>query len=583
MPLLPLLALLVLAPAAVAQETASVDPAITAAELEAKVRWLADDAREGRRTGTAGERVSAAWIAARMEAAGLEPGGVDGSWFQEFPVQMPPAAGDCVVAFGDARWTDVGTVAASRSAASRAPLKSAAYGMVLESHSINEFESSGVEGAVALVRRYTEFGPDPDPAFAALGNLRQKVKNAAAAGATAVILGTHPDDVARGGEAVIPFGAVPGTMPIPVVTVTPEQFATLEAAASAGEVMVTVEAQVVREERMARNVLGYHPGRTDEVLVVGGHYDHLGYGGQGSLAPGVHAIHNGADDNASGTAMVLELAEHRVAAGPAERGVLFALWSGEEQGLLGSAYWVDHPTVPLDRVLMNLNLDMVGRLGEGRVTVGSAATRAAFGPALDATAAWAAEAELAMSMEVMTGALPGGGGSDHMSFHKVDRAAVFFFSGLHADYHKPSDDADKVTFAQMQVLGLMLDDFLDRLDRAAAADFTYEKPAPPEGGEEREVAAARVWFGSIPDYGASPEGGGMQIAGTSPGSPAEKAGLLKGDVILQVGDVQVGDIYDFMDSLAKYENGQTVDVVLLRAGERKTLPLTFFPRAATGD
>jgi len=566
----------------------SADPAIRSEELSAKVHWLAADAREGRRTGTEGERVSAAWIIERLQAAGVQPGGENGSWIQEFPVQMAPEEGECSLMGAHLDHPEVHTVAASRSTTVTAALVVAHYGVVMESHGMNDFEDAGVEGSIALIRRYTEMGPDADPTMAALGNLRQKVKNAAAAGAVGVILGTHPDDMARAGEEWIPFEAIQGSMPIPVLVVSSDTFAALELAAQSFAIPeMILTAAVQRETHMARNVLGFLPGQTDEVMVIGGHYDHLGWGGEGSLAPGVHEIHNGADDNASGTAMVLELAE-RWGGDPTrhpQRGMLFALWSGEEEGLLGSAWWVDHPTVDLEQVVANLNLDMVGRLGEGRVTVGSAETCAAFKPALTATQEWMTQKNLPLELNVIQNEMPGGGGSDHMSFHKVDRAAVFFFSGLHSDYHKPTDDADKLSYNGMAVLGLVLDHFLQVLDGMPSADFQYQKPQadPHGGGGQREVASANVWFGSIPDYGAAPAAGGMQIAGTSPGSPAEKAGLLNGDIILQVGEVMIGDIYDFMDALGKYQVGQTVEVRVLRDDKEVTMPLTFFPRASNGD
>lgn len=560
---------------------------IAAEQLQDKVTWLADDAREGRRTGTAGERASAQWIIQQLKAAGMQPAGTEGGWIQEFPVKMAPQEGKCHLQVDDIDTGTVHTVAASSSDSAQGVLRSASYGLVMESHGMNDFATAEVDGKIALIRRYTEMGPNADPTFAALGNLRNKVKNAQAAGAVGVILGTHPDDLAKGGEEWIGFEAVRGSMSVPVLVVGSEVFGVLETAAlSDNPPQAEMVAEVTRETEMAQNVLGMLPGKTEELLVIGGHYDHLGFGGDGSLAPGVHEIHNGADDNASGTAMVIELAEaFGAGAEMPQRGLVFALWSGEEMGLLGSQYWTRNPTVDAEHIVMNLNLDMVGRLAEGRVTVGSSKTGAAFGPALEQTIDWAQTAGLTMQLDVIQNDMPGGGGSDHMSFHQIEVPAVFFFSGLHSDYHKPSDDTDKITFDGMVTLGLILEHFLQQLDSVPRSEFVYTKPqADPHGGDgEREVAAAKVWFGSIPDYGASPKGGGMQIAGTSPGSPAEKAGLLKGDIIRKVGEVAVIDIYDFMDALAKYENGMTIEVVLMREGAEKKVSLTFFPRAANGD
>ena len=231
--------------------------------------------------------------------------------------------------------------------------------------------------------------------------------------------------------------------------------------------------------------------------------------------------------------------------------------------------------------MANINLDMVGRVGESKITVGSASTGDCFAPALEAMQTYYATSEIDFKLNVMSGSLPGGGGSDHMSFHKKSIPAIFFFSGLHSDYHKPSDDAEKLAYREMAILANGLAEFIGELQRVDGG-FEYHKPqaAVDENGEVRHVARANVWFGSIPDYGAEPLDGGMQLSGTSPGSPAEKAGLHGGDILKQVGDVAIFDIYDFMDGLAVFADGDTVTVKYLRDDELQTTELTFFPRPA---
>ncbi|HEX9795149.1 MAG TPA: M20/M25/M40 family metallo-hydrolase [Planctomycetota bacterium] len=572
-------------------------PGAVAAALRAEVEVLASDAMEGRRAGTAAADRAAERLARAFAEAGLEPAGDHGSWFQDFEIASPPEPGasGLVARFGDPgsarvrRFTDVGTLSISATGSADAVLVSAAYGMVLPDHGIDELAAAGVQGKVALLRRYSEFGPDAEPPFDSLGDLRAKLRGAERAGAAGVVIGTHPDDLERGGHAAIAFDAAAGNIGIPVVVVAPDTLKQLEDALARGETVdVSLHAEVLRPRATTRNVLGLLPGagaqddQNEEVLVVGAHYDHLGYGGEGSLAPGIAAVHNGADDNASGTAVVLQLARALAARPqPLQRAVLFALWGAEEEGLLGSQYWVHQPTVPRASVLANVNLDMVGRPSAGRLTVGSHETAAAFTPALDAMAAalLADGGEAGLELRRTTGSLPGGGGSDHMSFHNDGVAAVFFFSGLHVDYHKPSDDADKLDYARMAALVGGLQPLLESLAGAPAADFAYLKPAADEDEDRGPVRGAKVWFGSIPDYGASPEGGGMQIAGTSPGSPADKAGLQAGDVIRALGTTEVRDIYDFMDALATLEPGQVVEVGVLRAGETLRLPLTLTTRS----
>jgi len=556
---------------------------VSAPELEAHVRWLADDAQEGRRTGSDGAYRSAEYLKDHLLLAGLEPAGPDGSWFQEFEVKMPAAPGNSKLLFNGKRMEDVSTVAASPNETATGSLVVAGYGVVFPAHNLDEYAAVDVSGKVVLVRRYTEFGMDASEQLKSLGNLRKKIRNASAAGAIGIILGTHPDDIALGGEELDSFNAVQGAMPIPVLTVNSETFAVLEKGCQSSN-KVELYPSVLHETRIARNVIAATPGSSNQWIVVGAHYDHLGFGGEGSLAPGVHEVHNGADDNASGTAMTLELAEtwgvKLAEDGPGARGMLFCFWSGEEMGLLGSAYWVENPTVELQNVVANLNLDMVGRLADGTVTVGSAATAAAFAPALEHAQAAMDASGVKMHLNVMQGEMAGGGGSDHMSFHKMGIPAVFFFSGIHSDYHKPSDDADKVTFGEMADLAVGLVDFLEQLQDAPRSGFAYVKPeAPKDAGKGRRGLGDGVWFGSMPDYGAMVDRG-MLINGTSAGSPAEKAGLLAGDIIIQVGDISIGDIYDFMDSLGEFKNGQTITVTVLRDGKSTDLPLTFFPRSS---
>jgi len=560
------------------------DPAVTAPELRAHVRFLAGDALEGRRAGTPFADRAAFYLAGALAEAGLEPAGEDGSWFQSFEIDMPPEAGDCRLRFAESgasglgEWKDLGTLQLSASATVTAPLVSAGYGTVLESHGLDPYADSKAQGRIVLMRRYTEFGPEPPAEYAALGNLRVKIRHAADAGAIGVILGTHPEDVAKGGKAEIPLDAAPGTMPIPVVTVDPEQFAQLERIlaeeGSEGLGPVVLQAEVRRRKARTENVLGLLRGKSPETLVLGAHYDHLGWGGEGSLAPGIHAIHNGADDNASGTAMLLEVAEALTDAwDPPERSILIALWGAEEEGLLGSQYWVAHPTVARERILCNVNLDMVGRPASGSITVGSQTTADAFLVALKDAQEEVPDLKLVLSQ----GDLPGGGGSDHMSFLSQGIPALFFFSGLHADYHKPSDDWQKLDYDTMAVLGDQVLILLDDLTRVDRNSFAFHKPAPekkapgPRSGE-------RAWFGSIPEYGARPEGGGMRLAGVSPGGPAEKAGLQKGDVIRKIGAAAIGDIYDFMDALGSYKAGDSVSVVFLREGREQTVTVTLATR-----
>jgi aminopeptidase YwaD len=520
---------------------------ISSVELRNHVSWLAADEQEGRAAGSPAAARSAVYLTRHLDAAGLIPAGDNGTYFQHFDIPAPAIEGASTLTIGDEIF-DVATISASPAETHKAALVFA--------------DADDVEEKIVLLKSD--------------GEIRAEVREAAANGAVAVVLAS---------DETIAFDAVPGKLPIAVVLVGKQQYEKLVLDVFNDAVHVEVKADVQKQTKRARNVLALSPGTSGEMITIGAHFDHLGWGGEGSLAPGVHAIHNGADDNASGTAMVLELAEmwgaNRGGPLPRERGVLFCFWSAEERGLLGSDYWVENPTIPLERVLANINLDMVGRVGESKITVGSASTGDCFAPALEAMQTYYATSEIDFKLNIMSGSLPGGGGSDHMSFHKKSIPAIFFFSGLHSDYHKPSDDAEKLAYREMAILANGLAEFIGEL-QLVDGGFEYHKPqaAVDENGEVRHVARANVWFGSIPDYGAEPLDGGMQLSGTSPGSPAEKAGLQGGDILKHVGDIAIFDIYDFMDGLAVFADGDTVTVKYLRDDELQTTELTFFPRPA---
>ncbi|MGY8757801.1 MAG: M28 family peptidase [Planctomycetota bacterium] len=520
---------------------------ISSVELRNHVSWLAADEQEGRAAGSPAAARSAVYLTRHLDAAGLMPAGDNGTYFQHFDIPAPAIEGASTLTIGNEIF-DVTTLSASPAETHNAALVFA--------------DADDVEEKIVLMKSD--------------GEIRAEVREAAANGAVAVILAS---------DEAIAFDAVPGKLPIAVVIVDKQHYESLALDVFNDAVQVEVKADIQKQTKRARNVLALSPGTSGEMITIGAHFDHLGWGGEGSLAPGVHAIHNGADDNASGTAMVLELAEmwgaNRGGPLPRERGVLFCFWSAEERGLLGSDYWVENPTIPLERVLANINLDMVGRVGESKITVGSASTGDCFAPALEAMQTYYATSEIDFKLNIMSGSLPGGGGSDHMSFHKKSIPAIFFFSGLHSDYHKPSDDAEKLAYREMAILANGLAEFIGEL-QLVDGGFEYHKPqaAVDENGEVRHVARANVWFGSIPDYGAEPLDGGMQLSGTSPGSPAEKAGLQGGDILKHVGDIAIFDIYDFMDGLAVFADGDTVTVKYLRDDELQTTELTFFPRPA---
>ena len=310
----------------------------------------------------------------------------------------------------------------------------------------------------------------------------------------------------------------------------------------------------------ARNVLAALPGRDpalrDEWVVVGAHYDHLGLGERGSLAPSPRGqIHHGADDNASGTSGVLELA--RLAATRTrgfKRSVLFATFAGEELGLLGSSYFANHPTVPAGAMVAMINMDMIGRPRNGRVFVGGVGTSPALKPALDEL-----NRRVGLQLDYSDS---GFGSSDHTPFTVKQIPVLFFFSGLHGDYHKPTDTADKIDAQGARRVLSLVYLMVERLatDRSRPAWTAVAEDSPSGGGG----AGYGPYFGSIPDFGDA--GGGVLLADVRPGSPAAKAGLQAGDLLVEFDGKPIQNLYDFTDALRAKKPGDAVRVVVRRNG-----------------
>jgi hypothetical protein len=308
------------------------------------------------------------------------------------------------------------------------------------------------------------------------------------------------------------------------------------------------------------NVLAWLPGQTDEYVIIGAHYDHLGRGNFDSLAPSqIGQIHPGADDNASGTAGVLELARLLTPQrGHLKRSILFMNFAGEELGLLGSAAWVKDPTRPLAKAVAMINMDMIGRIRDEKVYIGGVGTGSTFKSVLEQ-----AQKESPFKVEYSAG---GYSSSDHTSFVSKKIPVLFFFSGLHSDYHKPSDTWDKINAPSAARL-------LDLVENVAVqlADAT-EPPAfqvlaeekPPGGGG----AGYGPYFGSIPDFGQVENG--VKFSDVKPNSPAAKAGLKAGDILVQFGDKPIKNLYDFPDALRRSKVGDVVEVKVMRDGQPVT-------------
>jgi Tol biopolymer transport system component len=553
--------------------------------LREDVAWLADPARQGRGIGSDGLMQAGAYIERRFVALNLKPAGVQ-RYRQPFSVvtSVKAAANSRLMIDGKIKPTDdYLPLGFSAQGHVSAPLVFAGYGIVAPELAIDDYAGRDVKGKVVLVRR---FAPEHDKLKDAvtqrrMGDLRQKAWLARERGARGLIVvdaPTRPDNAPADwhppDEAPLPTLEPEGygDAGILVVALKRATGAPLVDKLRADEpVAITLDIAVQSERKEAFNVVARLPAtapgkdRLPGTIVVGAHYDHLGMGGRYSLAPDRHEPHLGADDNASGTAALLEVARALAAGPPLTRDVVFVAFSGEESGVLGSTWLTKHPPpgLAMKDVVAMLNLDMVGRMRENRLSVlGS-----------DSAPEWAALLTAACAQARVQCALGGDGygPSDSTPFYAAHVPVAFFFTGAHGDYHKPSDSADKINVAgAAQVAAIVADSV-----RAVAATPRlgyHEVPAPPPRGDTRSFNAS---LGTVPDYTGPREGKGVLLAGVRADGAAAKAGMQRGDVLVQLGDHSIGSVEDLMFVLNSAKPGETVKAIVMRDGKRLELEATF--------
>jgi Zn-dependent M28 family amino/carboxypeptidase len=611
-----LIGLLALAGQAPADVVSASPRPVSAAEarLLGDVAFLADDRREGRGLGTEGIDTAAEYIALVFREIGLKTAPDLDGYYQAFPVRgetrvaAPTALTITTPAGTESFETGVNFVPLAVGAAGKGegvPVVFAGYGITAkddaEKLDYDDYAGLDVKDKVVLIlRREPAPAPGTESAFAgpeptSYATFTAKVANATARGAKAVLMVNDVGSTSHG-DLMLDFNATPrgGTIPFAMI---PRAAADrmLRAAGAPGldaleekinatltpqsrelpGVTASYEVALERVTYTARNVVGVLEGAgplADETIVVGAHYDHLGRGGPGSMAAGSNEIHNGADDNASGTATVLELARRLAARGePLPRRIIFVLFSAEERGLLGSDFFVNSPIVPLDRMVAMLNLDMVGRYEENKgLVVYGAATSPGWEPMVEALAR-----SRGLNPKFAKGTNDGFSDSDHSSFYKKDIPVLFFFTGTHPQYHRPADDTALINAEGMSRIADLCElILLDWARRPSRPEFTRLPAAPA-----RDPAAMRgngAYFGSRPAYGENVEG--VKLEGVSAGSPAEKAGLKGGDVIVKFGGLPVKDVESYMVALGARKPGDEVEVVVQRDGQEMTMKVTLGSR-----
>jgi hypothetical protein len=574
------------APAAAVEPAATGGPEIRVEDLRAHLQVLASDAYEGRMTTEEGGRRAAEYVAASFRRSGLAAKGVDGTWFQPYAVPLPVLGeGNRLAARVGAeetsytlgtQWNPVSVTATGEVAAG---LVFAGFGIAAEKDGRDDYAGLDVKGKAVLVLRRA-----PTRELFRHAALLSKLNAAAERGAAALLVVNDAGTVKEGGDVLLPWnahiGAATGSAKIPFAFVSREVAAAwlaseglaldaVEGAARAGAAAHALAKVEVRlktvmgetREANARNVVGFLLGRdpevADEVVVIGAHHDHVGRGGPGSLAgpAGQGEVHNGADDNASGTALLLELAEwFGRAKNRPRRSLLFLSFSGEELGLLGSIHYVKHPLVPLADTVAMVNLDMVGRCTKNNLEVGGVGTAKEL-QEIVATANKTHGFEIRWDPQ---GQAP----TDSTSFFREKIPVVWFFTGLHDDYHRPGDDADKVCYDDLarvtRLTGDVVKALAERDERVAYTD-------PPK-------QRRRARLGVQP--AAEPHARGVALQGVVPDGPAARAGLLPGDVLLSVGGQSVRTQQDLQEVLRKLEPAKPVSVVVLRDGVEVTVTIT---------
>jgi aminopeptidase YwaD len=537
-------------------------------ELEERMRThvytLAADSMEGRSTGTEGERKAIRYITSRYNEIGLTPKGTNG-YEQEFTFNNGVRySGDNALTIDDIKLTldeeffpipgsGNGTLTNEKTDWTN-------YGIKQPDLKINDY--ANVKPGLFVIRLGNDSLDNPHSKLTPYSDINYKIEKAVEAGAKGILfINTNPskqDDLKKD------FTRNMTMRNIPIVFVKSDALEKHKFNFEKRKPhVVSLTTNVEPVKRTGRNVVGMidNP-NTSNVVIIGAHYDHLGHGQDGnSLHPGSgKEIHNGADDNASGTAAVIELSRMLKNSSLTNNDYVFINFSAEELGLIGSKYFVEHATVDSSRINYMINMDMIGRYRaeKGMEISGIGTSPKAFG---------FLNAYSFDGLKIKPGQ-QGTGPTDHTSFYYANIPVLNFFTGTHEDYHKPSDDADKVNFTDAAAIVRMIYSIVDSLNNDGVLPFT--KTAEQNTSN---APAFKVRMGVIPDYMF--EGPGMRIDGTTDAMPAQKAGLQKGDVVLEIDSYPIGDVMSYMQALAKYKKGDAVKVKFRRNDKEQTTTVQF--------
>jgi hypothetical protein len=574
----------------------------TSSRTRGHVETLASDKFEGRLTGSPGEKLAADYLIAELKRIGAKPlpGMTDFRMPFTFTAGSKDGGSKITVTHGKTieNFDGPGNIQAmsfSDNGSTSGAVVFAGYGIVVpdsQGFGYDSYQGLDVKDKIVVVLRY--FPEDADQKTRAIlaryADLRYKAQAARQRGAKGMIVVTGPRSPNAGNVVPMSFDTAIAGSGIVAISISGDAALALFQAANkqleevqkeldggnphvAGfpipDLQLRLTAQIVREQQTGNNVVAYLPatsattGVSKPWVAIGAHYDHLGRGGAGnSLADkeDMNQIHHGADDNASGTATVLNIAD-AFANQPRKRNLLIAFWSGEELGLLGSNAFVTTPPIPLDQMAAYLNFDMVGRVSDNKLTVQATGTSAIW-PKLLEQANVAAGFDLTLQEDPYQP-------TDVGSFNTAGVACLTFFTGAHQEYHKPSDTADKINYEDLDRVGELATAIVKRLmESNDAPQFTKVEQKTDTAGR----AGLRLFTGTIPDYASDVKG--LLLGGVIGGGPAEQAGLTKGDVIIEIAGQSITNIYDYTYALELLKIGQPAKVIYVRAGEKRETTLT---------
>ncbi|MCU0413028.1 MAG: M28 family peptidase [Ignavibacteriaceae bacterium] len=565
------------------------NPEITAEEIKDHISFLASDKLKGRDSGTQELFAAAVYISDEFKNYGLEPLFGD-NYLQEFPfiktIELTDKNNLSFTSNGKEVTPklneDYITVPFSGNAEVSSQLVFAGFGISASELEYDDYNGIDVKDKIVIVFRNT---PEPNVAhsgFDAHSPLRKKASVARDKGAAGIIF-INPYVENKTSDDLVEFsfdrgGSISGFAAVSIKQSFIEQFVQSEGInlkevydkiietkkTSSFELKNTsaiISTEVKEVEAISWNVGGYiegtDPELKNEVIIIGAHFDHLGMGGEGSLYRGDEPqIHNGADDNASGTTGVIELAEKFAAKkDKLKRSIAFFTFSGEELGLLGSNYLVNNLPFPVEDAITMVNMDMIGRLKDSSLIIYGTGTSSNWKDILNNHNKYGFK--LTFNDE-------GFGPSDHSSFYGAKIPVLFFFTGTHEDYHKPSDDTEKINFAaQENILNYVYNIVADIDQNPERPDYLLV-----EKKQTGQMFARKVYVGTVPDFASNVDG--YKISGVSEGSPAQLAGLQGGDIIISFGGKKISNIYDFTYALGDFVPGDEVDVIVKRGEEEIT-------------